>query len=228
MALAADLAGDVNVRFVGVEHGVELIVFNGEDICTLAGYYIEKSHETARAVNKSNDELHSPVSCHETALDDGLDKADVDITAGHYADNALIFDVNLAAENGGEGSCARGFDYLLAALHEQEYRVCNLALGDGDNAVSVAVYDIHSDVARCLDCDTVRNSSSGVGCDKALFLIALSYRIRALGLYAVDLDAGVNELDCRSDTGKKSSAARRDDDNVNIREVGRISRPSVA
>lgn len=85
----AHLTGDMDIGLVGIERRAELIMLDTQYIGTGAGNELEDIRETAGAVKERNGYLESAVTCDKTALDYTLDKADVDVAAGHYAHDAL-------------------------------------------------------------------------------------------------------------------------------------------
>lgn len=93
---ATDLAGNLDVCFVGAEGRVEPIVRNGNDICTGVCNVVEKVAETAGLVKQRNAESQAAVTGNKTLLDNALDKADVNIAAGKQAHHALALNIDLA------------------------------------------------------------------------------------------------------------------------------------
>ena len=156
---------------------------------------------------------------HEALLDDALDEAHVDVAAGEQANDVFALHVDLALEHGGHGRGTGGLDDLLAALHEQQHGLGDLEIANGDDVVGIFLDERDGDVARCLDGDAVGNGGDGIGLDVAVRMERLRDRVRAFGLHADDLYAGVDLLDARGHTAKQSAAAGRHDDDVRRGQV---------
>ena len=189
-------------------------MLHGEDVRAERGNVVEQLAETARPVEQRDREAQPAVAGHEALLDDALDEAHVDVAAGEQAHDVFALHIDLALEHGGHGRGAGGLDDLLAALHEQEHRLGDLEIVDGDDVVGVFLDERDGDVARRLDGDAVGDGGHGVGLDIAVRMERLRDRVRALGLHADDLHAGVDLLDARGHAGKQAAAAGRHDDDV--------------
>ena len=87
---------------------------NGDNICAQTGNMIEQMAETAGLIKKSYAESQAAVTGNKTLLDDALNEADIDIAAGEQAHNTLTLDIDLALQDGGNGRCTGGLDYLIA------------------------------------------------------------------------------------------------------------------
>ena len=82
------------------------------------------------------------------------------------------------------------------------------------------VDELHGQIARELHGDTVGNGRGAVRGDELLFREAPGDGGRALGLHAVDLHAGIDELHRGGHAREQPAAARRDDNDVHIGQVG--------
>ena len=213
------IATEPYVDLVGVEPGGEPVVLHGENVRAEGSDVVEQLAEAAGPVEQRDREAQPAVAGHEALLDDALDEAHGDVAAGEQAHDVFALHVDLALEHGGHGRGAGGLDDLLAALHEQEHGLGDLKIADGDDVVGVFLDERDGDVARRLDGDAVGDGGDGVGLDVAVRMERLRDRVRALGLHADDLYAGVDLLDARGHTGKQSAAAGRHDDDVRRGQV---------
>lgn len=99
MLLAADLAGNVNIRLVRVKRRAESVMLDGENVCTLFGDVVEQLDEVAGLIKKRRGEAQISVARGKPLLDDALDKSDVDVAAGEQAHDLFALDIDLALEN---------------------------------------------------------------------------------------------------------------------------------
>lgn len=62
VSLAADLAGYVDVRLIGVKSRTEPVVLDRKNVCTESGNVVEQSAEAARLIEQRYGEFQSAVS----------------------------------------------------------------------------------------------------------------------------------------------------------------------
>ena len=154
---AADLTGYRDIRLVGAECCAQSVMRNGNNVCALIGNVVEKLAEAAGLVEQLHGKSQAAVTGDKTLLDDALNEADIDIAAGEQAHDTLALDIDLALQDGGNGRCTGGLDYLLTSLHEKQYCLGDFIIRHGDDIVGIAVYKLNGDVAGGFDRNAVCN-----------------------------------------------------------------------
>src|SRR5215468_4039367 len=144
---------------------------------------------------------------------------EVDVAAGqHDGDPRAGGELDEAVEQRGDRRGGGALDDQLAALHDPDHRLEDVAIGERDDVVDEALHDGERDLANAADPQAVDDGAAVDGLQPASLDAALHGG--AIGRLDADhLGPGVVRLDGHRDAGDQAAAADRDDDRVELGPV---------